>query len=84
VFVNLGANDGYFSILASRVVGQHGKVLAIEPQERLWKVIRKNIQLNDSYNIQLFPCAVGDKKEQILFFFTPSINTRSLGLGKTQ
>src|SRR2546423_2566376 len=29
-FVDLGANEGYFSVIASRIVGPSGRVIAIE------------------------------------------------------
>ena len=35
VFVDVGANNDYFSVLASQCVGDDGFVLAIEPQARL-------------------------------------------------
>ena len=31
-FIDLGANEGYFSIIASQIVGHSGEVIAIEPQ----------------------------------------------------
>ena len=33
--VDVGANEGYFSVVASRRVGSTGRVIAIEPQARL-------------------------------------------------
>ena len=81
-FVDLGANEGYFSILASKKVGSTGKVFAIEPQERLWEVIIRNIQLNDCHNIQLVPYAIGEKIEMVEFILAPSVNTGSSGLIK--
>ena len=35
VFIDIGANNGYFSVRASQYVGGDGMVLAIEPQARL-------------------------------------------------
>ncbi|CAN5374233.1 hypothetical protein BH09BAC3_BH09BAC3_13050 [soil metagenome] len=82
-FVDLGANEGYFSVLASKKVGNAGKVFAIEPQERLWNVVIKNIQLNNCYNVQLVPYAIGEKSEEVEFILTPSVNTGSSGLVKS-
>src|SRR5919199_1067555 len=42
IFVDLGANEGYFTVIASRLVGKAGKVIAIEPQSRLQPIIREN------------------------------------------
>src|SRR5438093_9364815 len=39
-FIDVGGNEGYFSILAARHV-QNGQVLCVEPQKRLLPVIRR-------------------------------------------
>lgn len=82
-FVDLGANEGYFTILASQKVGPSGAVITIEPQERLWSVILRNVQLNACTNVQLVPYAIGEKKEQVEFILTPSLNTGSSGIVKS-
>jgi hypothetical protein len=38
-FVDVGANRGFFSILASVAVGPRGRVLALEPDPRLYDVL---------------------------------------------
>src|SRR4029453_5378744 len=45
VFIDVGANEGYFSIVGSHSVG-NGRVWTIEPQIRLVPVIRENLRLN--------------------------------------
>ena len=35
VFIDVGANEGYFSIAAAKLIGASGKVISIEPQKRL-------------------------------------------------
>lgn len=76
-FVDLGGNEGYFSILASEKVRQGGKIYCIEPQQRLWNVILNNIQLNRCKNICLFPFAISDKEATIELTLSPDINTGS-------
>src|SRR5690242_17630309 len=34
-FIDVGANEGYFSIAAARRVGLQGRVISVEPQARL-------------------------------------------------
>src|SRR5262245_6668785 len=46
VFVDLGANEGYFTVLGAKLVGPSGRVIAIEPQDRLAGVIEENLRLN--------------------------------------
>ena len=57
-FVDLGANEGFFSVIAARAVGPTGRVLAIEPQSRLGPVIRRNLELNDAANVTLAQVAI--------------------------
>ena len=57
-FVDLGANEGYFSVIAAKIVGESGRVLAIEPQERLLPVINANLRLNDLHNVTVQTCGV--------------------------
>jgi len=44
-FYDVGANEGWFSLVAARIVGPSGRVIAVEPQERLWPVILHNASL---------------------------------------
>ncbi len=81
-FVDIGGNEGYFSILASKKVGNTGKVWCVEPQKRLWQVILMNVQINDCSNVQLLPFAASDKKEGLEIILSPSINTGSSTLIK--
>ena len=81
-FIDLGANEGYFSILASKKIGSKGRVFCIEPQQRLWEVILKNINKNNCYNITLIPFAVSDRVAEISISLSPSINTGSSSIVK--
>jgi FkbM family methyltransferase len=46
VFIDVGANIGYFSILAAKWVGPNGRVFAFEPVTAIYKVLSRNIALN--------------------------------------
>lgn len=45
-FIDVGANIGYFSLLASSLVGDKGLVIAFEPNFKLYSNIKKTIQSN--------------------------------------
>lgn len=51
IFFDVGANIGYFSILAARLVGAGGHVFAFEPVDAIHTVLCKNIELNGVNNI---------------------------------
>lgn len=73
-FVDLGGNEGWFSLIAARAVGPTGRVLCVEPQERLWDVVRRNFELNGFTQCELVPVAAGPEgKGEITL--APSVNT---------
>lgn len=60
VVFDIGANVGFYTILASRLVREHGYVCAFEPLPRNLDYLKKHIQLNQCKNVRVFPVAVGD------------------------
>ena len=46
VFVDVGANVGWYTLLACEAVGPTGKVIAIEPQPRLVGLLRSTLDVN--------------------------------------
>jgi FkbM family methyltransferase len=61
VFVDVGANIGYFSLLASRVVGTSGAVLAFEPEAANYALLEANCRLNGCDNVRCFRAALGEE-----------------------
>lgn len=60
VFIDIGANIGLYSALASKYLQGAGKVIAIEPDEINCNFIRKTIGLNNFSNIDVYQMALGD------------------------
>jgi len=56
-FVDIGANWGYFSILAAEAVGPHGKVVAIEADPRNHALLERNVTNNGLSQIQILHAA---------------------------
>lgn len=71
VVVDLGANIGYFTLLAARLVGKEGKVYAFEPEPRNYNYLLKNIQLNGYGNVVAVQKAVADKPGLVKLFICP-------------
>ncbi|WP_394838047.1 FkbM family methyltransferase [Pendulispora rubella] len=46
VFVDVGANWGYFSLLSAGIVGGTGRVVAIEADPRMYRTLARNTALN--------------------------------------
>ena len=83
VFVDVGANEGFFSILASKAVGPTGHVIAIEPQSRLQCVLARNIRENGALNIDVIQRAISDTAGVATLSISPDMNTGSSGLFRT-
>ncbi len=58
--VDVGAHHGLYSLLASKCVGWHGRVVAIEPSPRECTRLERHLRLNRSSNVELIPCAAGE------------------------
>ena len=56
-FLDIGANVGYFSLLASKAVGTNGIVIAAEPSQRELEILLKNIRQNKAANIAVVSLA---------------------------
>jgi FkbM family methyltransferase len=68
VFIDVGANLGYYTLLASRIVGNSGKVIAIEASPYIAARLRRNIELNACRNVRIVNAAVSDSKGEVQLF----------------
>ena len=59
--INIGANIGYFTLLAAREVGPQGKIFAFEPFPKTVELLQKNVDVNGYSNVDVVPMAVSDK-----------------------
>lgn len=58
-FIDVGANAGLFSLVASKRVGRNGLVLAFEPSLQTFARLVENVSLNAAGNIYPFNAALG-------------------------
>lgn len=58
VFIDAGSNIGYYSILASKIVGDNGAVDACEMLPSTIAVLRKNLSRNNCNNVSLIEGAL--------------------------
>ena len=59
--LDIGANTGYYSLLAANVVGNQGRVYAFEPEPHNFWLLTENIRLNQLTNIIAIQKAISDK-----------------------
>ena len=66
--IDLGANIGYFTLLAAKLVGSSGKVYAFEPEPRNFKYLKKNLELNGYSQVAAHQAAASDKRGKTKLF----------------
>ena len=71
VILDMGANIGYFTLLAAKLVGKKGKVYSFEPEPRNYHYLKKNIELNKYTNVFAFQKAVADKPGKVKLYICP-------------
>lgn len=67
VFYDVGANAGFYCVIAARLVGPEGKVYAFEPTPELADRVEENAGLNQFNHIEVIRVAVGDCDEEVKF-----------------
>lgn len=71
VFFDVGSNMGYCSLLMDKVVGEDGKVFAIEPSERDFLRLVDNVNLNRLDNVNVYRLAISDKIGKVTISIAP-------------
>lgn len=67
-FIDVGAHIGYYSLLASTLVGEAGAILTFEPEANNYQKIIANIRRNNFTNIELINAALGSENKTIELF----------------
>lgn len=59
-FVDVGANWGLFTLVARHLVGNEGRVLALEPDPRLFRKLKSNLERNQLHDVTVLEVAAAD------------------------
>ncbi|MCC3774086.1 FkbM family methyltransferase [Streptomyces sp. UNOB3_S3] len=73
-FVDVGANVGYFAFLAARLVGDQGRVVAIEASPVYHRALLRQAQLNGFTAVRAVNTAISDKREELTFALASARN----------
>lgn len=76
-FVDVGANVGYYTVLASQLVGPTGSVVAIEPQPEALSVLQLNAH-RQAAQVHVSRAAASDSQGKVKFYVRESGDTSSL------
>ena len=77
--LDLGANIGYYSLLAGKQIGEKGKVFAFEPWHESFSLLQKNIEVNGFKNIIPVAKAVSNQCGRQKLFLASDPGQHSLG-----
>ncbi|HET6244032.1 MAG: FkbM family methyltransferase [Bacteroidetes bacterium] len=75
IILDIGANIGYYSLLASKLTGIQGKIYSFEPVKATFNKLLNNIQLNNFQNIFINNIAISDIEGEIELFVADDLNT---------
>lgn len=81
-FVDVGANVGYFAVLASKLVGTKGRVLAFEPAAKNRELLVDNLSLNVCANVGVSESALSNEKGETTLYLNEDAGMHSLVKGK--
>jgi FkbM family methyltransferase len=88
IFYDLGANVGFFSLLAARLVGAAGQVFSFEPDPEVAARLRRNVSLNEASTITVVEAGVWSANANVRFIrsdaSSPDRGTGRFVLGENQ
>lgn len=64
-FIDVGANIGWFTLLAAKAVGENGRVIAFEPRPDLCSRLKMSVDENDFLHVETYEVALGKKPGQM-------------------
>jgi FkbM family methyltransferase len=73
-FVDCGANIGYYSLIASRLVGNSGQVFSIEASAQIYLSLLRNVTLNDCANVRCIHAAAAGEPGELSIYLADSHN----------
>jgi FkbM family methyltransferase len=83
VFWDIGANVGYFTLVAATALANHGQIIAFEPGKNAYARLTENISLNPYKNIQTYSMAVSDHEGEAVLHLKGDIADSSASLFQT-
>jgi FkbM family methyltransferase len=84
VVLDIGANIGWYSLMASKKVGSDGKIFAFDISLDEMKKLKRNVELNQLTTVEPLLIAMSDKPGKVFITETKSAGTTSLATAAQQ
>lgn len=78
IVIDAGANIGVFSVIASKLVGEKGVVISVEPDPQNIEILKKNIDLNKLNNVIIIQKALYSESDKLLYFHQEGTSSKIL------
>ena len=67
IFIHIGANIGYYTLIAASKI-KDGQIYSFEPVKANYKLLTKNIKINNINNVKAFQKAISNRNGKIKIF----------------
>jgi FkbM family methyltransferase len=69
--LDLGANIGWYTVIASKLVGRDGRIVSFEPDETNLTLLKKNTAMSGGFGtVEIMDIALGDREENARLFMS--------------
>ena len=68
IFIDVGSNIGLFSLIASKIVGDKGKVICFEPSPLTYTRLKENVTINNFNNLDVRNLGLSDSIGELTFY----------------
>ncbi|MDD2903219.1 MAG: FkbM family methyltransferase [Syntrophales bacterium] len=73
IFWDVGANIGYFTLVAAGALKDTGQIVSFEPGKEAFARLQANVALNPFHNILIQPLAVADKSGEAVLYLSGEV-----------
>ncbi len=74
IVIDVGANDGLYTLFAARRVGSRGRVVSVEPSSRERRNLERNLALNRLRNVTVVPAALAAEAGHAQLQIAPALH----------
>jgi len=79
-FLDVGANIGFYTLLAAKLVGDSGTVVAFEPEDANLSLLRRSVSESNFQNVEIRKQVLSDKVGLVDLYLSPQTNPEAHSL----